>query len=165
MAAMPAHAAMAFLPFALAIGIWVSWSDMKFMRIPNLAVIALALVFVVIGPLVLPWHGYLWQLVHFPVLLGVGFVLNLARAMGAGDAKYIAAMAPFFAANDAMIIALLLSAVLLAAFATHRILRQVPAMRRATVDWESWQRRDFPMGFALSGVLIFYLALVAVFGH
>jgi prepilin peptidase CpaA len=165
MAFLPAHAALVFLPFALAIGIWVSWSDMKFMRIPNQAVIVLALVFVVVGPLVLPWKGYLWQLVHFPVLLAVGFLLNLARAIGAGDAKFVAAMGPFFALSDLPLISILLSSILLAAFATHRGLRLVPAFRRATGDWESWERRDFPMGFALSGVLIFYLALVAVLGH
>lgn len=165
MAALPAHAALAFLPFALAIGIWVSWSDMKFMRIPNQAVIALVVVFVVVGPFVLPWKGYLWQLVQIPILLAIGFVLNLIRAIGAGDAKFVAAMSPFFARGDVTLIAMLLSAILLAAFATHRGLRLVPAFRRATGDWESWERRDFPMGFALSGVLIFYLALVAVLGH
>lgn len=162
---MPAHAAAAFLPFALAIGIWVSWSDMKFMRIPNVAVVALILVFVLLGPLVLPWRDYLWHLLHIPVLLVVGFVLSLARAIGAGDAKFIAAMGPFFALGDLTLIVALLAAILLAAFATHRTLRLVPAFRRATGDWESWQRHDFPMGFALSGVLIFYLALVAALGH
>lgn len=162
---MPAHTALAFLPFALAIGIWVSWSDMKFMRIPNQAVVALALVFVLLGPLVMPWRDYLWHLVHIPVLLVIGFLLNLLRAIGAGDAKYIAAMGPYFALGDLTLIVALMAAILLAAFTTHRAARLVPAVRRATGDWESWQRRDFPMGYALSGILIIYLALIAALGH
>lgn len=159
---MTAPAAVAFLPFALVIGLWVAWSDMKFMRIPNQAVLALALVFVLIGPLVLPWKLYLWQLLHIPVLLVFGFLLNLARAIGAGDAKFIAAMGPYFALADFQAIVALISAVLLAAFVTHRGLRLAPAFRRATGDWQSWDRQDFPMGFALAGMLIFYLALVAI---
>ncbi len=39
-----------FLPPVAAIGLWVAWSDMKFMKIPNTAVIALALAYLVIGP-------------------------------------------------------------------------------------------------------------------
>ena len=38
-----------FLPFALPIAVWVAWSDMKFMRIPNKAVLALTAVFLVVG--------------------------------------------------------------------------------------------------------------------
>jgi prepilin peptidase CpaA len=33
----------------------------------------------------------------------------------------------------------------------------VPPLRRALPDWESWNRKDFPMGLALAGTLIFYL--------
>lgn len=161
----PTHAAIVFLPFALAIGVWVAWSDMKFMRIPNQAVLVLLAVFVLIGPLVFPLKAYLWQLSHFGVLLVVGFILTIARAIGAGDAKFVAAMGPFFATQDLPLIVLLTSSILLAAFATHRGLRLVPAVRRATQDWESWTRRDFPMGFALSGILIFYLLLAIILGH
>ena len=50
----PALAALIFLPFVLPIAIWVAWSDMKFMKIPNKAVVALAAVFLLLGPLALP---------------------------------------------------------------------------------------------------------------
>ncbi|MBI1219034.1 MAG: hypothetical protein GC186_10840 [Rhodobacteraceae bacterium] len=161
----PAFQAAIFLPFAIAIGLWVSWSDMKFMRIPNQAVVALALVFVVLGPFLFPLHSYLWQLAHLPVVLVIGFLLNMTGAVGAGDAKFAAAMAPFFALHDLPIIVGMGSATLLAAFATHRLLGLVPALRSATAEWESWRRRDFPMGLALSGVLIFYLLLAVALGH
>jgi len=58
----------------------------------------------------------------------------------------------------------LFAAVLIAAYATHRAARAVPAVRGAFPDWESWARRDFPMGLALGGTLIFYLLLGAIFG-
>ncbi len=38
-----------FLPFVLPIALWVAWSDMKFMKIPNKAVLALVAVFAVVG--------------------------------------------------------------------------------------------------------------------
>lgn len=161
----PAFQAAVFLPFAIAIGVWVSWSDMKFMRITNQSVIALALVYVILGPFLFPWRDYLWQLSHLPVLLAIGFLLNMMGAIGAGDAKFVAAMAPFFAVGDLSIIVAVGSATLLAAFAAHRLLGLIPALRRASSDWESWRRHDFPMGLALSGILIFYLLLAVLLGH
>ena len=47
-----AFAATAFLPFVLPICFYVAWSDMRAMKIPNISVIVLALVFVVVGPFV-----------------------------------------------------------------------------------------------------------------
>ena len=38
-----------FLPFVLPITVWVAWSDMRHMKIPNYAVIALFAAFVVLG--------------------------------------------------------------------------------------------------------------------
>lgn len=160
---LPASAAIWLFFPALIVGLWAAWSDMKFMRIPNQAVLALALAFVVIGPLALPMPTYLWQLAHLPIVLAVGFVMNLAGLIGAGDAKFAAAMAPYFALGDLKLVLALFSAVLLAAFVAHRGLGLIPVFRRAAGDWESWQRRDFPMGLALGAALIFYLALAI--GH
>ena len=41
----PLWTALWFLPAVVAIGIWVAWSDMKFMRIPNKAVMAMLLAY------------------------------------------------------------------------------------------------------------------------
>lgn len=155
-----ATAALAFLPFVVPIGLWVAWNDMKHMKIPNKAVAALLVVFLLVGPLVLPFETYLWRWVHFAVVLAIGFVLNLMRLVGAGDAKFAAAMAPFIAVQDLVPLMWLFAGVVLAAYVTHRGLRAVPAVQRATPDWTSWQRRrDFPMGLALGPTLIFYVAL------
>ena len=73
-------------------------------------------------------------------------------------------MAPFVALDDAATMFYLFAAILLAAFATHRLFRRVETIRRLTPDWQSWARRDFPMGLALGGTLAFYLLLGAGFG-
>jgi prepilin peptidase CpaA len=159
-----ASTALWFAPFAVPIGIWVAWNDMAFMKIPNKAVASLFVVFLVVGLLALPIDQYLWRYAQLAGVLVLGFVLNAARAVGAGDAKFAAAMAPFIDPGDARVVLVLFAAVLLAAFVTHRSARAVPAIRTAFPAWESWSRKDFPMGLALGGTLIFYLLLGIAFG-
>jgi prepilin peptidase CpaA len=154
---LPALSAAIFLPFAIAIGIWVSWSDMKTMKIPNKAVMALMIAFLVVGFLVLPFKAYLWAWALAGIVLVAGFVANAIGAVGAGDAKFAAAMAPFFIGADLRFVLGLFAACLLGAFASHGLLGLVPAFRRATADWLSFSHKDFPMGLALAGTLIFYL--------
>lgn len=156
--------ALCFVPFAVPIGIWVAWNDMAFMKIPNKAVMALFVAFAVVGLVALPFTDYLWRYAQLAAVLVIGFVLNMARAVGAGDAKFAAAMAPFVDPGDLRILLVLFTAVLLAAFATHRAARAVPAVRGAFPAWESWTRRDFPMGLALGSTLIFYLLLGTILG-
>ena len=154
---LPTAAALTFLPFAIAIGIWVSWSDMRFMKIPNYAVLSLGAVWLLIGWIVLPLHSWAWGWGLAGIVLAAGFIANAAGLIGAGDAKFAAVMAPFFALSDIRFVLALLAACLLGAFASHRLLRRVPAYRAAAPDWASWTNADFPMGLALSGMLIFYL--------
>lgn len=148
-----------FLPFVLPITVWVAWSDMATMKIPNKSVLALLAVFVVVGLVALEFDEYLWRYAHFGVILVIGFVLSSVGAMGAGDAKYAAAMAPFIALNDLGIFMVLLGGVTIAAFLLHRFARRTPRIRDRFPDWESWTRREFPMGFALAPALFFYLLI------
>ncbi len=145
-----------FLPFTLPIAIWVAWSDMKFMKIPNKAVLALLAVYLLIGLFVFPLQVWGWGWALAGVVLAVGFVATSAGLMGAGDAKFAAAMAPFFATSDSRVVLALFAACLLGAFTSHRMLRALPPFRAATADWQSWTNKDFPMGLALAGTLIFY---------
>ena len=147
-----------FLPFVLPITVWVSWSDMSSMKIPNKAVLALLVVFAVVGLIALPFSEYLWRWAHFGVVLAIGFVLSSLGLVGAGDAKYAAAMAPFVALSDAMPFMWLLAATVIAAFALHRAAR-ASSIRARFENWESWTRREFPMGFALAPALMFYLLI------
>jgi prepilin peptidase CpaA len=159
-----AFSALVFLPFALPVTIWVAWNDMKYMKIPNQAVLTLTVIFLVAGLIALPLADYPWRLSHFVVVLAVGFVANMAGLVGAGDAKFAAPMAMFVPVDDLRLMLVLFAAVLLGAFATHRLFRAIPAVRRKSADWQSWQRKDFPMGLALGSTLAFYLMLGTVFG-
>lgn len=163
-------AALAFLIPALPIGIWVAWSDMKTMKIPNKAVMALGAGFLIIGlglvlTGLLPFTAFLWALGLGLIVLVAGFLGNAAGLFGAGDAKFAAVLAPFFIGADARFVMGLFAACLLGAFASHRLAARIPTFRAATADWASWTNKDFPMGLALSGTLIFYLlaALMPLF--
>lgn len=148
-----------FLPFVLPLCLWVMWSDLKAMRIPNLAVLALAGVFLVVGLLALPMAEYPWRLLTMVVVLVLMFAANLAGLMGAGDSKFIAAAAPFIDPGDVAPLCFIFAANLLACFVTHRIAKY-SGLRRLAPDWTSWDRgRKFPMGFALGGTLAIYLML------
>jgi prepilin peptidase CpaA len=159
-----AHAALWFLPFALPICAWVALSDLRRMKIPNMAVLALLAVFMVVGVLVLPFENYAWRFAHLAIFLVLGILANAIGLMGAGDAKFIAVAAPFVALGDAATVCLLFAAVLIAAFASHRIVMHSP-LRRLAPDWTSWQMtKKFPMGLALGPTLALYLALGVLHG-
>jgi prepilin peptidase CpaA len=66
-------------------------------------------------------------------------------------------MAPFFPASDLRLVLALLAAAIVGAFISHRAARAIGPVRAMTADWASWTHKDFPMGLALSGTLIFYL--------
>ncbi|MFC3181090.1 prepilin peptidase [Cypionkella sinensis] len=155
------YAALAFLPFAFAITIWVSWSDMKFMKIPNQASYAVLALWLVVGVLVVPFQTWLWGWALGLAVFVATFILFALRAIGAGDAKFAAAMAPMFIYADIRLLCGIYAACSLGALAAHRALKYVPAFRAATPDWKSWTHTGFPFGTALSGTLIFYL-LVAL---
>lgn len=162
--AISATAALWFLPFVLPICFYVTFTDMKQMRITNQAVLVLTAIFVLLGLFLMPFDTYLWRLLSLVVVLAVGIVLNAAGVMGAGDAKFAAAAAPYIAWGDLRLLMMLFMATLLAAAATHRGVKYTP-LRRLAPDWQSWQEtKKFPMGLALGTTLGLYLILGALFG-
>lgn len=159
-----ASAALWFLPFVLPICIWVAWNDLRVMKIPNVAVLTLAAIFVVVGLIALPLDIYGWRLVHLVIVLLVGIVMNAAGLVGAGDAKFAAAAAPFIAIGDLQFLCMILAANLLAGFTAHRIAKHT-GLRKLAPEWESWSRgKKFPMGLCLGGTLAIYLVLGAAYG-
>ena len=149
-----------FLPFAAPICLYVAWSDLARMKIPNKAVLALLAVFALVGPLALPLGEYGLRWLHVAAVLLLGFVANALGVLGAGDAKFAAAMAPFIARPDLGGFAVVFAVTLLAALAVHRGARAVPRLRNLAPDWESWQRSDdFPLGLALGPSLVVHLVL------
>ncbi len=149
-----------FLIPAVPISFFVAYSDLSRMKIPNLAVGALLLSYAVVGLIALPLPDYFWGYVHVIVALIIGIALNAGGAMGAGDAKFIAAAAPMIAIADIPLLMPIFAAALLGGFVTHRIARASP-IRKSVPHWESWTAgRRFPMGFPLGMTLVFYLGLV-----
>ena len=119
--------------------------------------------FVAIGFLVFPATEVLWRLLQLVIVLAVTFVMSSLGVLGAGDAKFAAAMAPFVAATDITFVMLLFVIAVVLGFASHRFARSVPAIRNMAPNWESWERtRDFPMGYPLAVTLFLYLVLIAI---
>lgn len=158
------YASVWFLPFVLPLCLYAAYTDLASMRITNPTVLALGAVFLIIGPIALPLETYLWHLLAMVVTLIIGIFLNAVGAMGAGDAKFIAAGVPFIALGDLRLMMALFMATLLAAAVTHRGVKYTP-LRKLAPDWTSWdQTRKFPMGLALGPALAIYLILGALFG-
>lgn len=156
--------AMWFLPFVLPICLYVAFTDMAQMRITNQSVIALAVIFIVVGFFLMPFTDYLWRLAALVIVLVVGIILNGAGALGAGDAKFLAVAAPYVALGDLRLLMALFMAILLAAAVAHRGAKHSP-LRRLAPHWTSWEQgKKFPMGLALGPALAIYLLLGALYG-
>lgn len=161
---LPAFAAAGFLPLVLPICYVVALSDLRGMRIPNWTVGLLMAVFILAGPLLLPFNTYLWQLLHLPAGIGLGFLFYMAGAVGAGDAKFAGAAAPLIFTPDLPAMMMILAACIIAGFAAHRIAKYT-RLRRLAPHWESWDTgKKFPMGLSLGAALALYLVLGALAG-
>ncbi len=148
-----------YLPFVLPICLYVAYTDLRDMKIKNGAVVALAGLFLVLGLITLPLPEYGMRIVQMLGVLVVGIILNAAGAVGAGDAKFVAAVSPFIPGADLAIVLMVFCATLLAAFTTHKLAKFSP-LRRVTPHWQSWDRGwDFPMGLALGPGFVLYLVL------
>ncbi|MEO0389428.1 MAG: prepilin peptidase [Pseudomonadota bacterium] len=153
-----------FLPLVLPLCLYVAFTDLAQMRITNQTVIALGAVFLLLGWIALPFDQYAWRFAHLPIMLVIGIALNAAGVMGAGDAKFLAAAAPYLALPDWRIMLVLYVTTLLAAVAAHRGAK-ISLLRRLAPHWDSWEQgKKFPMGLALGPTLILYLALGTVYG-
>lgn len=137
---------------------------MRSMKITNNSVLALVATYAILGPFAFGFELYLWQWLHLPVVLLVCMALWALRAMGGGDAKMIAAMAPMFMTQDFVLILQIFAACLLSALAVHSLFR-FTALKNLAPDWKSWHAgRYFPKGLPLSMTLVFYLVFAAFSG-
>ena len=150
--------AMILLVPVLPIAIWAAVSDLKRMKIPNTAVLAMAAVWPLLGWYLVGMNAWLWGFAIMAVVFVAGFLLYLTGTFGAGDAKYAAAMSGLFVGGSIGEILLIIFVCMVGTLILHRLLRSLPFVRNATPDWESWtRRRYFPFGLALSAIVVFYL--------
>lgn len=139
----------------------VAKNDLKFMKIPNWTVLTMVGLFIVLGFLVLPFDVYYWRFVGLAVTLVVGFLLSMAKLMGAGDAKFMAAAALFIAPADAGTVIIILALMGPITLLFHRLAGSF-YMKQNHPDWESFQRtREFPWGLPLTATLLIYLGMQA----
>lgn len=160
---MPATTALIFLPFALVIGFWVTWKDLATMKIPNASVLALAAVWLVLGPLLMPWQDWLWGWGFAAITFALGLVCYLVMGVGAGDVKFATVIAPFFVGANLLFSLKLIAACMIGGLVCHQIAQRLPLIRKATPNWKSWEvGRVMPFGLCLSGILILHLAVAAM---
>ncbi|ABF65086.1 membrane protein; putative [Ruegeria sp. TM1040] len=158
----PPEAALWFLPFVVPLCYVVALNDLRSMRIPNWTVDTLGLIYILLGLLVMPtWADYGWQLLHLPVGIAIGYLFYASGLVGAGDAKFAGAAAPYVAFADLKLIMIIFAITLLSGFLAHRLARHTP-LRRLAPHWQSWNTgAKFPMGLCLGATLAIYLGLAA----
>ncbi len=164
--ALTASQAWIFMPLCLPIALWAIYTDLTELKIKNVAVVALFAGFVVLGLFALPLDEYAWRFSHMAVVLVVGFLLSAIGILGAGDAKFAAAMAPFIALPDAMLVLLIVTMSAFAFMIVHQVAKRIPGVVSATPGWKSWQtggkglrKQAFPYGVGISTGLIVYMIL------
>jgi prepilin peptidase CpaA len=149
--------------------LWAARTDLARLKIPNNSVLALAGVFLLGGLALVALTGWslgdwAWRWTHLVVVLLIGMGLNAIYMIGAGDAKFAAAAAPFFALSDWRTLLWLYPLVFLVCWALHRLAKHTVGQRLAP-GWASWTSgKRFPMGVAIAATLLAYLAICAIRG-
>ena len=152
-----------------------AYLDARTLKIPNWIPIAALTIFVVTGSWGLPWQVFLWalgagfaMLVLFFVLYTLLGAIGAGGALGAGDLKLTAALIPFIAWKDAVLMWLiyLVSMIVLAVFYGILWRRQ---KGRGRSDWESlnqsglkFRKRTPPLGVSIAGSMIVYPTLLGM---
>lgn len=153
-----------FFLIALPFSIWAAYSDLKYMRIPNVLVLAMGACFVIAALVLLPLDVFLWRLAVGAITLAVGFLLFAIGGLGGGDAKFAAIMVLFVPTANLTFFVFTLAVMSLAGIMTHRMMRKLPFAEPVVSTWKSWSAGgNFPMGFPMAGALVFYLGYKAFF--
>ncbi|WGI22851.1 prepilin peptidase [Amylibacter sp. IMCC11727] len=151
------------LPFC----IWAALTDLRHMKIYNKTNLGLFFAFVIVGLGMIAMGGFTWELYALRIAQGalmlvIGFLLNHFGYMGGGDSKFIGAMAPYIAMQDATKFLMLLAAMALVTVVLHRGIGAIAPLQPHLVGWKSWQvSKKFPYGLTLSSALLIYLAMAA----
>lgn len=154
------------LPFC----IWAALTDLRHMKIYNKTNLGLFLAFVAVGlgmvfVQMMPIDIFALRIAQGVLMLVVGYLLNHFGYMGGGDSKFIGAMAPYIAMQDATKFLMLMAAMALITVVLHRGVGAIAPLQPHLVGWKSWQVSEkFPYGLTLSSALTIYLAVAALAG-
>ena len=173
-----ADQALLFAVFAVPICVATFYVDMKLKRITNVTVWALFLVFAILGLATLPLTDFLWRFAGYAIVFVYGFVMWMARQMGAGDVKFAAVAALFVHPGDAGIAIAVLAASMFGATLTVLLVYK-SSLKHLAPNWASWSDPDpdktdtvgrgkkftIPMGTGLGLTLASYLIMGAFLGQ
>ena len=140
--------------------VYVIWSDLKSLRIPNWCVLAVLGVYVVTGLWGLPIETFLWRLAYAAGFLVIGFgIFALAGGkVGAGDMKLITVLIPFVSASDVLFVLFVYGLVTLVGLMIHRLIRARLRGRK-----NGWMAIDqaiyYPVGLVLGVTTLIYLGV------
>ncbi|MGB0497206.1 MAG: A24 family peptidase [Rubricella sp.] len=142
--------------------LYATYTDLKDMRIPNIASLILIGIFVVTAPFLFGWSEIGMRLgIAFGVLV-ITFILNAMGHIGGGDAKLFAAAALFIPPElEGWFPFLLIVGITgVVALLVHRRAQASVYVQARAGHWRSFtEKKHFPYGIAISLGLILYLAL------
>lgn len=147
--------------------IYVMYSDLKDMRIPNMASLVIFAAFVPLGLWGLPIETFGWRVLHGAIAFFVAFGLFSVApgVVGGGDLKLIVALVPYVPGDLLIVLAelwVVMSVVTLLLFVALRAgLRgrtQLAAIERSS---ETFLKLPFPYAWTIAGSFIAFLALGA----
>lgn len=146
-----------FLVVTFPFCIFATWTDLKFLKIPNMVPLSLLVVFLVVGPMVLPFDEYLRSLLYGFSALLISLLIHALGLIPAGDLKFTSAIIPFVDTGDLLHFAMYVAIAAIMAVITHIIWGKLNLAPEGWASWDGkgWKRR-FPVGFALAGGLIIY---------
>ena len=151
-------AAFVFLIATLPCLFLICYRDLREMRIPNSHNLYLLLVFVVLGPFVLPFDIYLWQLLYGFIGFVVAVIVMMAGIVGGGDAKMMAAITPYILPQLWVSFLLSLTIFGISAIIAHALMRLIPQLRPEVQSWKSWESfRKVPYGVPIAITFVYYL--------
>lgn len=140
--------------------VYMIYSDMKYMKIPNWLSLSVLGVFLATGSWGLPLEVFVWRLAHGGIVFGLGYLLyRFAEGrVGAGDIKLIAAFTPFIPGSHIAFILMgfaIISFLTLAAFMVAR-----KYLHNENSTWKAFAQRSFvPAGVILGLTVMIFMAV------
>lgn len=140
-----------------------SYTDLKYLRIPNWLVLAVFATFIITGLWGLPLDVFLWRLIYGVIALFVGYLLFAVSngKVSGGDMKLVAAIVPFISPADAVDLMILWAVLAIAGIMAHRVIYHI--YRHQETGWASLdQKLVFPVGLLIGLTMSVYLMALLV---
>lgn len=152
--------------------LYTAWSDIKTLKIPNWIPLTILVIYLITGLWGLPLDVFLWGLGAGVITLVV-FILLYALldsmgigGIGAGDLKLLSAVIPFMFAADLLMILVFYFIAVMAVWIVFTIAwkrkQHESALASLNQEGTRYGRRTPPMGVAIAGAMIAYLAVMGL---